>query len=64
MSSSLLAIAREFLTKPSMRVQDKKMPAEICNLLLMLKRAPDSASFAAIDSLGNALMDTKWGDQI
>ena len=52
MSSSCLATPRGNLVKSSMRVLDsKKMQAEICNLLLILKRAPDSPAFAAIDPL-------------
>ena len=50
MSSSLLAIARETPRKKSKSAQDwTKMPAEICNLVRILKRAPDPASFAARD---------------
>ena len=52
MSSSLLAIARE---TPREKVKERtgleKMPAEISNLVRILKRAPDPASFAAIDPL-------------
>ena len=49
-SSSPLTMAKDIPIKLSKSVQDsEKCMRKICNLVQIVKRAPDPASFAAID---------------